>query len=384
MSAIELLARLGHIVGRIIPALPASLAVRLFSQGRTSFSQQFANDRTISDRAFDPHVLEQYGVTLWGIHFRLPLMNAAGMFKSGEGYEVVAKQGAGGYVAGTTTATPRIGNTKNGVQWPAVSYPRSHAASNWMGLPNKGHRVVASRLAALPRRAGCPIGASVSADPGMEEVAALQGLVEGMQAYEQAGVDYLELNESCPNVLGHHDGPQIDDGLIRRLEFIAQHFLQQRTRTMPVVVKFSNDTSLEQIDDLVATVVSCGYDGIILGNTSTQYAARRWMIDAAEHALFDYFTNTYGGGLSGRVLQQDSLTLCARARRAVERCTPAQEFHVIRCGGVESLADIHASREQGIALNQWYTGYFDVFGTHGHDVYLRLFNSEATLSKSVR
>lgn len=384
MSAIELLARLEHVFRKRIPALPATLAVQIFSRGRTAFAKRFANDVPFTTRAFDQDVLDAYGTTLWGLHFRLPLMNAAGMFKSGEGYMVVAQQGAGGYVAGTTTASARAGNTKNGVRWPAVMYPRSHAASNWMGLPNKGHAVVASHLATLERIAGCPIGASVSADPGVEETLALQGLVDGMRAYEKAGVDYVELNESCPNVPGHHDGPQIDDGLVRRLEFIAQHFLTSRTRQVPVVVKFSNDTALEQIDDLVSTVIQLGFDGIIVGNTSTQYASRRAMIDASETTLFDHFTQTYGGGLSGRVLKHDSLMLCIRAREAVERCAPSHEFHVIRCGGVESLADVEASRANGILLNQWYTGYFDAFGTNGHDVYLRLFNSAATLSSNAR
>jgi len=32
---------------------------------------------------------------LWGIKFRSPIMNAAGMFKNGECYEMVAKQRAG-------------------------------------------------------------------------------------------------------------------------------------------------------------------------------------------------------------------------------------------------------------------------------------------------
>ncbi|CAN5498250.1 quinone-dependent dihydroorotate dehydrogenase [soil metagenome] len=384
MTAIELLARVEHVFRKSITALPAALAVQIFSRGRTAFAKGFASDVPVKARAFDHHVLDAYGTTLWGVHFRLPLMNAAGMFKSGEGYMVVANQGAGGYVAGTTTASARAGNTKNGVRWPAVMYPRSHAASNWMGLPNKGHAVVASHLATLERIAGCPIGASVSADPGVEETLALQGLVDGMRAYERAGVDYVELNESCPNVPGHHDGPQIDDGLVRRLEFIAQHFLTSRTRRVPVVVKFSNDTALEQIDDLVSILIQLGFDGIIVGNTSTQYASRRAMIDAPEARLFDHFTQTYGGGLSGRVLKQDSLTLCIHARKAVERCMPRHEFHVIRCGGVESLVDVEASRANGIALNQWYTGYFDAFGANGHDVYLRLFSSAATLSSNAR
>jgi hypothetical protein len=50
--------------------------------------------------------------------------------------EVAARQGAGGWLAGSTTARPRAGNAGT----PFVPYPRSGAASNWLGLPNPGHR----------------------------------------------------------------------------------------------------------------------------------------------------------------------------------------------------------------------------------------------------
>lgn len=382
MSVPEVLARIEHSVRPLIASLPPSLAIRVFSNGRAAFAKRFGAQRVVADRTsqLDPSL----AVTLWGLHFRVPIMNAAGMFKQGEGYAVVANQGAGGYVVGTTTATPRVGNTKAGVRWPAASYARSHAASNWLGLPNEGHAVVARRLAAMPRNAGCPVGASVSADPGAEETMALHGLAEGMHAYIDAKVDYLELNESCPNVPGHHDGPQIDDGLIRRLEYVAQHVLRGRRRPCPVVVKFSTDTNPEQIADLVDVVVTLGFDGIILGNTSTNYALRRTVLDDADRRLYDHFTQTFGGGVSGRPLAADSLSLCMRAMQEVQRLQPAQEFHVIRCGGVEDWADIRASQEHGILLHQWYTGYFASFAQHGHDVYCRLFSDELTLSSKAR
>ena len=41
--------------------------------------------------------------------------NATGMFKQGEGYDMVFRQGAGGYLSGTTTAHKRIGNVRNGI-----------------------------------------------------------------------------------------------------------------------------------------------------------------------------------------------------------------------------------------------------------------------------
>jgi len=169
------------------------VAVGLFSRGRTAFASWFGAHRVAESKSIAP---VHRPVTAWGMPFNMPLWNAAGMFKKGEGYDAVARQGAGAYVAGTTTSLPRAGNTREGIQWPAATYPRSGVASNWMGLPNEGHATVAARLALSTRVQGCPVGASVSADPGMPDSLALPGLIQGMQLYDAAGVDYLELNES--------------------------------------------------------------------------------------------------------------------------------------------------------------------------------------------
>lgn len=311
-------------------------------------------------------------IKAWGLEFQFPLWNAGGMFKVGEGYDVVAAQGAGAWVAGTTTSRPRAGNVKHGIQWPAVSYPRSGAATNWMGLPNPGHRAVASRIANMPRHAGCVVAASVSAEPGLEETIALHELVEGVKAYVDAGVDVLEINESCPNVPGHHGGPALDHGLVRRLEYVAQHILAKRDRRIVVVVKFSTDTDATQLEDLLRTVVAMGFDGIILGNTSTQYAAVRPAISPSEQRTYDAFVARFGGGISGRPLKEASLALARQAVNVVTSMALDREFHVIRCGGIESAADIQQSLDAGIVLNQWYTGYFDAFARDGHDVYRKL------------
>lgn len=309
---------------------------------------------------------------VWGMGLRTPLWNAAGMFKRGEGYAMVAAQGAGMWLAGTTTSRARAGNTKNGIRWPAVPYPASGAAHNWMGLPNEGHAVVAERIARLDRRADCAVGISVSAEPGLEETVALHELADGMRRYIDAGVDYIEMNESCPNVPGHADGPVLDDGLVRRLEYVMQHVLHGAARRVPVVVKFSNDTAIDQVDDLVATLVQMGYDGIVLGNTSTRYGDIEPHIAASEQRTFRAFVEQYGGGVSGRPLKAWSLALCAAAVSAVKRHAGEHEFHVVRCGGIESMADVEASAAVGVHLNQWYTGYFTGIGKYGHDVYAKV------------
>lgn len=365
MTLLENIARLENRLRGLIGALPVSMAVRTFSAGRTAFATRFARD--VPKESFIPPT--DLGVSAWGLRFQLPLWNAAGMFKKGEGYAVVSRQGAGAYVAGTTTSRVRTGNVRNGVTWPAIPYAHSHAGSNWMGLPNEGHDAVAKRLSMLQRVDGCPVGASVSAEPGLDEQHALPELLDGLTAYADAGVDYIELNESCPNVPGHHSASVLDDALLRRLDTIAVKFLAHRTRQLPVVVKLSTDTNIAQIPELVQVLVERGFDGIILGNTSTRYSELRPHIDERDRDLYDHFTTTFGGGLSGAPLRNDSLLACSTAVDAMNALAPSHEFHVIRCGGVATADDILASRLVGVMLNQWYVGYFEAFGRVGHTVY---------------
>ncbi len=352
----------------LLTRLPPSWAVRLYSRGRRHFLPFLAGSSPGS--AYTPP--EALAVELWGIRFRAPILNAAGLFKNGEGYELVARQGAGGYLAGTTTARERKGNRRAGIAAPFAPYPRSHAASNWLGLPNPGHARVAQRLKALARTPGCPVGASLSADPdpaiAVEEK--LAGLVDGMRRYEEAGVDFLEMNESCPNT---EAGGEDFAHLAARLRHLASEFLARRRRHLPVIVKFSNDTAPAQVEKLVALLVGLGFDGVNFGNTSTAYGEIGERIDRRDRALYDYFTGTFGGGVSGRPLREKSLGLCSEALRVIGRLAPKDEFHVIRTGGIETAEDLRASAAAGVRLNQWYSAYFEHLSAHGHGLYRRLY-----------
>lgn len=365
MSLIELLAKSEFALRTVSTVLPPSLVVRAFTAGRNMFLPRFAVD--VPSLSFAPPL--QASVRAWGMDFRLPIWNAAGMFKKGYGYDMVAAQGAGAFVAGTTTSRARQGNVVRGIAWPSTQYPHSHSASNWMGLPNEGHSAVAARLHAITKVEGCPLGASVSAEPGLASDQALPELLMGMRAYADAGVDYIELNESCPNVPGHAGHATLDEDLLRRLDAVATSFLMQRDRKLPVVVKLSTDTSLEQLPGLINALVERAFDGVILGNTSTRYTELREHLHSDDRALFDYFTSTFGGGVSGALLRTSSLASCAAAVRSLEHCRSEHEFHVIRCGGVASADDIAASAAAGVRLNQWYVGYFEGFAAHGHNVY---------------
>lgn len=377
----ELLARLEHSLRpHLVRHLPPRVATKLYSYGRRFFLKQYVGD--ISSEVYvPPKELER---VCWGIRFRSPIFNAAGMFKNGEGYEVVSRQGAGAYLAGTTTALVpatnegRVGNEKDGIYLPFAPYPSIGASSNWLGLPNDGDPIVAERLERQPRLYRCPIGTSVMGSPDLTGVQKLSKLVGGMCAYERAGVDFIEINESCPNT----DHVSSRQELVERLQYVKTQFLDhrvtdafRRVRPMPVIVKFSNDTHPRDIPFLLDTLFSLGYDGVNLGNTSTQYNHYGEDIHPREQGLYEYFTKTFGGGISGAPLREQSLALAATAVQYLRKSSPAHEFHVIRTGGIFDAEDIRSSEASGISLNQWFTGHWEAFARHGHRLYDDLYNT---------
>ena len=164
------------------------------------------------------------------------------------------------------------------------------------------------------------------------------------------------------------------DDLANRLRYIQEHFLKQRERRLPVIVKFSNDTETSQVVPLLDLLFELGYDGVNFGNTSTQYKKRRKHIHPRERRLYDYFTKTFGGGVSGVPLKESSLTLASRAVEYLKQGPPSHEFHVWRTGGIETSQDLKESDIAGISLNLWFTAYWEEFGKHGHEVYRKLYD----------
>ncbi len=373
MKFCEILAKTDKLFRPVVNSLSSELAVKLYSQGRKLFLKKFSNEQ-LSDRAFIP---DEYRQKLWGIDFYSPIFNAAGMFKYGEGYYTVAMQGAGAYLCGTTTAKARIGNIKNNIHHPFISYPHSNSASNWMGLPNYGHSYVAERIQLLTKIPGCPIGASISPNPEDDYETALNGVIEGLNIYISANADFVELNESCPNVIHDSDidSSGLDKNLIKRLTSVAEKFLKTRERNFPVIIKLSNDTDISLVIPLVDLLINLGYDGINFGNTSTDYTYIEKLLNHADLKTFQYFKSTYGGGVSGKVLKEKSYDLCRIATEYLKTKQLTQEFNVIRTGGVEGINDIKKSKEIGVNLNQWFTGYFDLFASDGHNIYEKMFKN---------
>lgn len=368
MSIVETFAEFEHNLRPLIAYLPADVATRLTSFGKREFVKKFVKERPKEKINFG----KDHSIKLWDMWFNAPIFNAAGMFKQGYGYQLVAGQGAGAYLTGTSTYYKRIGNNKHRIKNPFLPFPRSEAAANWLGLPNSGHEVVAKRISKIEKVKNCPIGASLSYDAGDTKEIALKNMVLGLQMYEKAGVDFIEINESCPNVEGKSVENNLEPALIDRLEYISQHFITKLNRNLPIIVKLSNDTNINQVESLIKILIDLNYSGANFGNTSTRYKELESFISMKEKHHYYYFYNNFGGGISGEPLKKTSLELSERAVKTVNSISPQREFHIIRTGGISAINDLNQSLNAGIKLNQWYTGYYKNFSLYGHNLYKHL------------
>lgn len=365
MTKTEILARLDDKIRPLMMDISPFLSSLIYSHSREIFLNMMKKEKATPIKFYNP-IIE-----LWGLNFQSSIFNAAGMFKDGRGYDFCEAIGAGAFLAGTATREPRIGNKKKGISKPFLSYQRSGAASNWMGLPNEGIEVIAERLSKIDKKKNCPIGVSLASNPEYSGEKALSGLIECLEFSSKANVDFIELNESCPNVPHECQISEsgLDVALINRLERISELFIKKQIHKRPIIVKFSNDTEKSLVPKLINTLVELGFDGANFGNTSTDYGYCRNLIDSNDLAGFDFFIDTFGGGISGAPLKDKSLSLCQSAVECLKSLRLEKEFHIIRTGGVNSSEDLEASKESGIALNQWFTGFFDNYAKIGKNLY---------------
>lgn len=354
----------------LIRYLPLRLQVKIASIGREYFMQKF-----VQTKKQIPYVPDaKFALKMWGIEFRAPISNASGMFKNGDGYDTVASFGAGAYIGGTSTNNRRFGNKKHGIRVPFMTLPRSHITINWLGLPNFGDEILGHKILTRNKVQGCPVGWSIMRSPDYHENKGMDKLIESLWLYHaNSQIDFLEINESCPNI--QLSGASI----ISRLQRISREFLLKRRRRIPVVVKLSHNLSESSLEELVVALINLKYDGINIGNSSSAYSNIRNKLDPLDHTMFDYFTAEFGGGVGGCILKEQTLNLCSKAVEIVKRLNPIQEFHVIRTGGVDSYEDLEASAKAGISFNHWYTGFFENYNQFGDKTYQQMFHGKNSI-----
>lgn len=348
-----LLARIDHrLRGLLARSLSPSLYTKIYSASRSWYLSLLAKSvLEITPSDFKP-------TSALGLQFRNDLGNAAGLDKDGSLLAFNYSMGAGFALVGTVLNKQHTGNLIPSLPLlPAVNpwapLPHSGSCLNSMGLPSKGYHSALEAIRSFRERyqpRDFPIGISVMGHPLQEGQEKIDGVCEVISA-AAADVDFIEINESCPNVSGHDS-----EGLKKRIAAIAQA-RNSSGSPVPLVVKFGSVTNAAEI---VAILEENGIEGITAVNTQTDYATLGPQLDPRDKKVFDYYTTNHKGGLSGPVINSKSFETARQIAAAIAEHN--SKLCLIHVGGIETRDDIAASREFA-PLRQWYTGYMGALGT---------------------
>lgn len=248
-----------------------------------------------------------------------PVGLAAGFDKNCEMLRALLDIGFGYLTLGTVTLNPREGNPKPRM-W---RYPENSLV-NSMGLPNEGAERIAVRLS---RR-------KVSRAPTIVSVSGLS-VEEFVHCYRKIGPlsDGVELNISTPNTLGVRIFQQPDV-----LSKLLDEINKVRSAGKPIWVKippYSDEKQRENVHNLIEVCTKASMDGLTATNTKPIHESRAAI---------------GSGGLSGRLIYQDTLRIVADVYNSTGGRIP-----INACGGVSSGLDAWRAFEAGASSVQLYT-----------------------------
>jgi dihydroorotate dehydrogenase len=306
----------GSALLRLLPPGAAHRAtLRLLRAAAPLLPRAAADDARLHVRAF-------------GLDFPNPIGLAAGFDKDAEVPDAMLKLGFGFVECGTITPRPQRGNPK-----PRLFRLREdRAVVNRMGFNNAGMEIAAARLSGRKRNG--ILGINIGANKDSEDRIADYGL-----AFERLArfADYVAINVSSPNTPGLR-GLQNKSELERLLgELTAAR--AKTNASLPLLLKIAPDVDEASMDDIAATALASGIQGLIVTNTTIARPASLRSSSAAET-----------GGLSGKPLFEPSTMVLKQMRMRI-----GAKLVLVGVGGIASEADAYAKIRAGASLVQLYT-----------------------------
>ncbi|MDD5318007.1 MAG: dihydroorotate dehydrogenase [Candidatus ainarchaeum sp.] len=192
----------------------------------------------------------ELGAQLAGVELRNPLVLASGVLGVSAGtIERAAESGAGAVTLKSIGPKPRAGHPNPTVlEWGC-------GLINAVGLSNPGMEAGAREVEEAVRRVKVPVIASVFAGDA-------EGFAAVAETVAAAKPALLELNLSCPNVMGEHGVPfAYEPGSAAAVVGAVK----ARVRGIPLVAKLSPNTHL--LSGVARAVEGAGADAINMGNT---------------------------------------------------------------------------------------------------------------------
>ncbi len=276
-----------------------------------------------------------------------PIFLAAGGNKTAESLPAFAELGFGGITTGSATLDKWDGNPHR----PRVSLlPLDRAMQNSMGLNNPGIEHIAKevdRYLGRCHKRKMALGISVTDTPGVTDEEQIFSEVETTFRRGYGAADYIELNLSCPNT-----GNSRLDTNVELLGDILSHVMDIRRTLAPrkaVFVKLSPDMGMKTLESVLQTVADSGVTGLVLFNTFPGDRSKFLHMQTAQENFLPLAESGALGGVSGRVLYQNTLP----AVRFIRKQLP--HMAIFAAGGIDHGEKVLDLLEAGADAVQVYT-----------------------------
>ncbi|MBQ2642587.1 MAG: dihydroorotate dehydrogenase [Eubacterium sp.] len=244
-------------------------------------------------------------VNIAGVEFKNPITVASGTFGSGEEYsEFVKLSDLGAVTTKGVSAEPWEGNdTPRVAETPA-------GMLNAIGLQNPGADLFIKRDVPFLRSRNAKIIVNVCGHT-------IEEYIECVKMLNEADIDMIELNISCPNVskggIAFGTNPRMVKKITKKVKRASEH---------PVVVKLSPNVT--DITETAKAAEKGGADAVSLINTFTGMK-----IDIDKQ---DFFLANRTGGLSGPAVHPIAV-------RMIHDVAQAVDIPIIGMGGVMNAED---------------------------------------------
>ena len=267
-----------------------------------------------------------------GMNFRNRLGTAAGLDKNGDYIDCLGELGFGFLEVGTVTPIEQYGNSKPRV----FRNFQDESIINRLGFNNKGvdHLLKNLKSRSFKGIVGVNVGANKESK-GEQRVKDYLYCIEKVYKY----ADYITVNISSPNTPNLRDLHNMDN--LSDLVLSIEDKVKELNIDIPFFLKISPDETNDSIDNIIKTVESSFFQGIIATNTT---------IDKTN--LSNKKFNNIEGGLSGRPLMDRSTETIKAIKSKSDKKIP-----VIGVGGVMNAADFNKKIDAGSELVQIYTGF---------------------------
>ena len=267
-----------------------------------------------------------------GMNFRNRLGTAAGLDKNGDYIDCLGELGFGFLEVGTVTPIEQYGNSKPRV----FRNFQDESIINRLGFNNKGvdHLLKNLKSRSFKGIVGVNVGANKKSK-GEQRVKDYLYCIEKVYKY----ADYITVNISSPNTPNLRDLHNMDN--LSDLVLSIEDKVKELNIDIPFFLKISPDETNDSIDNIIKTVESSFFEGIIATNTT---------IDKTN--LTNKKFNNIEGGLSGRPLMDRSTETIKAIKSKSDK-----EIPVIGVGGVMNAADFNKKIAAGSELVQIYTGF---------------------------